>query len=121
MAEKQDKEKCIFCDIAKGKIPSEKIYEDDKFFAIKDINPKIKGHTIVICKQHYKNLIDMPSSLYGEFLEAAEKVALELIKEQNAQGFNLHMNNFKCAGQLVEHVHIHVLPRYEKDNFKACA
>ena len=71
---------CIFCKIAGGEIPSEKILETDNFFAIKDIHPKTQGHSIVISKKHYKTLLDMPSSLLGEFLETGKKLALKLLK-----------------------------------------
>ena len=67
--------------------------------------------------KHYENLIDMPASLYGEFLETAQEVAVKLIKEKNAGGFNLAMNNGEAAGQLVNHAHLHVLPRKQGDGF----
>jgi histidine triad (HIT) family protein len=111
-------EDCIFCKIIKGEIPSEKILETDNFFAIKDINPKTSGHSLVISKKHYQTLLDVPSSLFGEFLETAKKLALKLMKEEAAEGFNLIMNNYRIAGQLVPHIHIHVLPRKKEDNFK---
>ena len=110
-------EDCIFCKISAGEIPSEKILETDNFFVIKDINPKTKGHSLVISKKHFKTLLDMPSSLFGEFLETAKDAAFNLLKEEQAGGFNLAMNNFKIAGQLVDHVHLHVLPRKEGDGF----
>ena len=105
---------CIFCKIAKGEIPSEKILETENFFAIKDIHPKTQGHSLIISKKHYKTLLDMPASLLGEFLETAKILSLKLIDEEKAQGFNLVMNNYEVAGQLVPHVHLHVLPRYKK-------
>ncbi len=109
---------CIFCKIAKGEIPSEKILETDNFFAIKDIHPKTKGHSLVISKKHYQTLLDVPSSLFGEFLEAGKKLALQLLKEEKAEGFNLVINNYKVAGQLVPHIHLHILPRKKDDGFR---
>jgi len=106
-------EDCIFCKIVRGEIESEKIAESENFFAIKDINPKTKGHSLVISKKHYKTFLDMPSSLFGEFLEETKKLALKLMDEEKAEGFNLVMNNYKVAGQLVPHAHIHILPRYD--------
>jgi len=117
----EKKEDCIFCKIVSGEIPAEKVYEDDNFIAIKDVHPLVEGHCVVLSKKHFVNLIDCPASLYGEFLEAAEKTAMKLIKEVNAEGFNLHMNNFEVAGQVVKHMHLHVLPRKKGDGFKACA
>jgi len=109
---------CIFCKIAKGEIPTEKILESDNFFAIKDLNPKTKGHSLVISKKHYKTLLDMPSSILGEFLETAKELALNLLKEEKAEGFNLVINNYEVAGQIVPHVHIHILPRKKQDGFR---
>ena len=109
---------CIFCKIASGEISAEKILDSDNFFAIKDINPKTKGHSLIISKKHYKTLIDMPDSLLGEFLEKTKKLALKLLKEENAEGFNLIMNNYEIAGQIVPHVHIHILPRKKQDGFR---
>jgi len=108
---------CIFCKIANGEIESRKIFESDNFFAIKDVNPKVEGHSLVIPKKHYETLLDMPPTLYGEFLESAKEVALKLIEETKAEGFNLVINNKKVAGQLVPHVHLHVFPRKKGDGF----
>tara|TARA_Y100000310_G_scaffold338341_1_gene427705 strand:+ start:221 stop:577 length:357 start_codon:yes stop_codon:yes gene_type:complete len=115
MAEDKD---CIFCKIIKGEIPSEKILDEDNFFAIKDINPKTEGHSLVISKKHYKTLLDLPNTLLGEFLETAKKLALKLMDEQKASGFNLVMNNYEIAGQIVPHVHMHILPRTKGDGFR---
>ena len=112
---------CIFCKIANGEITSKKIFETENFFAIKDINPKVEGHTLVISKKHYNTLVDVPASLLGEFLETVRKLALNLLNEEKAEGFNLHMNNFKVAGQLVPHFHMHILPRKNNDGFEPCA
>lgn len=109
---------CVFCKIIKGEIQAEKILETDNFFAIKDINPKTKGHSLIISKKHYNTLLDVPSSLFGEFFGAGKELAIKLLKEENAEGFNLVMNNHKVAGQLVPHVHLHILPRKKDDRFK---
>jgi histidine triad (HIT) family protein len=111
-------EDCIFCKIAREEVPSEKLLETDNFFAIKDINPKVKGHGLVISRRHYTTLLDMPSSLFGEFLETAKELTLKLLDEEKAEGFNLIMNNYEVAGQLVPHVHLHILPRRKGDGFK---
>ena len=111
-------EDCIFCKIAKGEIKSEKILETNNFFAIKDIHPKTQGHSLVISKKHYRTLLDMPSSLLGEFLETGKELALKLLKEEKADGFNLVVNNYEVAGQLVPHVHLHILPRKKDDGFR---
>jgi len=91
--------------------------ENGIFGIIKDVNPKTRGHSLVISKKHYETFLDMPSSLFGEFLETAKKAVLKLMKEEKAEGFNLVMNNYKVAGQLVPHTHLHILPRYKGDGF----
>jgi histidine triad (HIT) family protein len=108
---------CIFCKIVDGEIPSEKILETDNFIVIKDVNPKVEGHTLVIPKKHYSTLLDVPAPLLGEFLEAAKEASLKLIDETKAEGFNLVMNNYEVAGQVVDHAHIHILPRKKGDGF----
>jgi len=109
---------CIFCKIVAGEIPSKKVYEDDNFIGFLDINQAVDGKTLVIPKKHYKTLLDMPSSLGNEMLEAVKKVALKLIDEGKAEGFNVLMNNFEVAGQVVPHAHIHILPRKKDDGLK---
>lgn len=109
---------CIFCKIVIGEIPAQVIFESDNFIVIKDIKPKTDGHSLIIPKNHYRTLLDMEFSLYGEFLECAKETALKFMNENKAEGFNLIMNNFKVAGQLVEHAHLHVIPRYKTDNFR---
>jgi len=113
-------EDCIFCKIAKGKVDSI-IYENDNFFSIQDANPIIKGHSLVISKKHFETILDMPDSLGPELLDCIKKTALKLIDEFKAEGFNLHANTFKVAGQLVNHVHFHIFPRKEGDGFRSCA
>lgn len=104
---------CIFCKIAKGEIPSEKIYEDDNFFSIPDANQQVEGHSLVISKKHFETILDLPSTLGTELLDCIKKTALILIDKHKSEGFNIVNNNFECAGQIVKHFHIHILPRKE--------
>jgi len=106
---------CIFCKIANGDISSEKIFENDNFFSIFDAAPQIKGHVLVISKKHFKTTLDMPNSLGPELLDCIKKTALRLMEKNNAEGFNIVSNNFEWAGQVVKHVHFHVLPRKKGD------
>ena len=115
----EDKNKdCIFCKIVKGEIPAEKIYSDDNFIGILDINPEAEGHTLIIPKKHFKTILDTPNSLGNEFLEAIKNVALKLAKDKKADGFNIIFNVNRLAGQEVDHVHCHVIPRKENDGCK---
>lgn len=112
---------CIFCKIIKKEIAAEIILENEEFIVIKDIQPKTKGHSLVIPKQHYKTFLDIPEYLYKNLLETTRKTTEKLMKEEKAEGFNLIMNNFESAGQVVMHAHIHILPRKSGDNFKVNA
>jgi histidine triad (HIT) family protein len=112
------KEDCIFCKIVSGEISSKKLYEDDNFLVVLDAFPQVEGHTLIISKKHFRNLLDMPSTLGNEMISIAKKVAFDIIKEGKAEGFNLVINNEECAGQAVFHTHIHILPRKKGDGFK---
>ena len=109
---------CIFCKIAKGEIPAEKIYENDNFFSVPDANPVIKGHSLIISKKHFETALDMPNSLGLELLDCIKNTALKLMEKYNAEGFNLINNNFEVAGQVVNHVHFHIIPRKKEDGKK---
>lgn len=113
-----EKSDCIFCKIVKGEIPCEKVFEDDNFIGIFDAKPKASGHTLIIPKNHYNNILDMPESLGNELLSAIKTISLKLIKEGKGEGFNIIMNNFPAAGQVVMHSHVHIIPRKTGDGLK---
>jgi histidine triad (HIT) family protein len=108
-------EDCLFCKMSSGEIPVKKIYENSNFFSIFDINQEIKGHALVICKKHFDNSLSLPNSLGAELLDCTKNTALKLMKEDHADGFNVLNNNFKSAGQIVNHFHLHILPRRKDD------
>ncbi len=109
---------CVFCKIAIGEIKQEKIAESDLFFAIHDIHPHAKGHSLIIPKKHFVTLLDIPNKLGNEMLEFTKKVASKLLDEKLGDGFNLIMNNLAVAGQVVMHAHIHIIPRKEGDGIR---
>ena len=111
-------EECVFCKIAKGEIPEKRIYENDNFFSILDANPVVEGHSLVISKKHFETILDMSSSLGHELLDCIKHTSLKLIKDFNAEGFNVINNNFEVAQQIVKHVHFHIIPRKKDDGFK---
>lgn len=111
-------EDCIFCKMASGEIPVEKIKETDNFFVIKDKYPLSEGHSLIITKKHYDNLLHTPSLLGNELLTLAKEIYLNLAKEIKSEGFNLVQNNFKVAGQAINHIHFHIIPRKENDGIK---
>ena len=108
---------CIFCKIVNGEIPSYKVYEDNKYLAFLDISQTTKGHTLLIPKKHYSNLLELETSEYSDLLSVIKKIALGIKKETNALGFNILNNCGEEAGQTVMHFHIHIIPRYESDTF----
>ena len=112
-------EECIFCKISKGEIPSMKVYEADDALAFLDINPRNKGHTLVIPKRHYETVMEMPDEEVGELFKTVKKIAMAVKEGVEASGVNISQNNGKAAGQVVPHVHFHVIPRFETDQVKA--
>lgn len=111
-------EECIFCKIATNGNSEEVIYENDNFFSIPDANPKLKGHSLVISKKHFENVLDLPPSTGQELLDCIKNTAVKILKKLNAEGFNVVNNNFPAAGQIINHVHFHILPRNKNDGFK---
>ncbi len=109
---------CIFCKIVVGDVPAEKIYEDDKVVAFLDISPITKGHTLIIPKQHYKDILDTPDEVLSDLISAVKKIAPSVKRGVGADGFNLGVNNGAAAGQVVYHLHFHIIPRFEYDNLK---
>jgi histidine triad (HIT) family protein len=111
---------CIFCQIINGKAePGKgKVYEDDKFMAILDLYPKAKNHTLIISKKHYKTLLDLPTSQGNELQEAIKNVSLDLINTKKAEAINVLSNVGEIAGQIVSHLHVHIIPRKKDDNLK---
>ena len=109
---------CIFCKIVKGEIPcgKGKIWEDCDFLAFLDINPVGEGHTLVIPKKHFENIFDISEEISRKYLNAVKKTAEILMKKYNSDGFNIVNNNGKSAGQVVNHIHFHILPRKKGDN-----
>ena len=104
---------CIFCKIIKGDIPSYKIYEDEKVLAFLDIKPLSKGHTLVLPKKHYENILDIPEELYEYMSKIVKRVSLKIKQTYTPEGILINQNNGKRAGQEVPHIHIHIKPIYE--------
>lgn len=109
---------CIFCKLANGVFPTNSIYEDENFNVILDISPATKGHALILPKNHYKNLFEVPEDTAAEAMKLAKKLATEMTEKLNADGFNLLQNNNEAAGQTVYHFHMHLIPRYENDGQK---
>ncbi len=106
---------CIFCRIASGQAPAARVLETPGVLAFLDIAPVHYGHTLVIPKEHYPTLLELPDDLWTELGSVSRRVARALRTTLEAPGFNIGMNNFEAAGQAVFHAHLHVVPRYFGD------
>lgn len=109
---------CIFCKIANGEVSSKTLYEDDKFRVILDLGPATKGHALILPKEHYPNLYELPEELAGEAMKVAKKEMVKMTERLGCEGFNLIQNNGDMAGQTVFHFHMHMIPRYQADGQK---
>ena len=111
-------ENCIFCKIANGEIPSKTLYEDESYRVILDLGPATKGHALILPKDHYANLFELPEESAAGVMKLAKKLGAQMKENLKADGFNLVQNNGECAGQTVFHFHLHLIPRYEGDGQK---
>lgn len=109
---------CIFCKIVAGQVPSKLLFETEKTQAFLDAFPAAKGHSLIIPKTHYETLLEIPEEDLKDAIVVAKKVAGAVVKATNADGFNLVQNNKEAAGQLVKHVHFHLVPRFKDDGLK---
>ena len=107
---------CIFCSIVAGDIPAIKVYEDAETLSFMDINPGNPGHLLVIPKQHYRNVFDIPAETAGKIMEIGAKVAGVIKDVLNPDGLNLFQSSEAAAFQSVFHFHLHLLPRWEGDS-----
>ncbi|MCM1235780.1 MAG: HIT family protein [Ruminococcus flavefaciens] len=107
---------CIFCKIANGEIPSKTLFEDDEFRVILDLGPATKGHALILPKDHYANLCELPEEMASKVMLLAKKMTMQMTDKLKCDGFNLVQNNGEVAGQTVFHFHMHLIPRYKNDN-----
>ncbi|MCX6798574.1 MAG: HIT family protein [Candidatus Diapherotrites archaeon] len=107
---------CVFCRVVKGEIPAVKLYEDAIVLSFLDIKPAAKGHAIVIPKNHYKTLLDVPHEEMKAVMAAVQKVAAAIMAEiPGVEGFNVLQSNSEAAGQVIPHIHFHIIPRKKGD------
>lgn len=106
---------CIFCKIAGGEIPAATLYEDQDFRVILDLGPASRGHALILPKEHYANLFEMPEELLGRAAALAKKMGSAMKRALGCDGLNIVQNNGEAAGQTVFHFHIHLIPRYGND------
>lgn len=110
-------EECLFCKIVRGEIPSAALLENEKVLSFLDINPVNHGHALVIPKKHVETLIEAEPDELENCIVTARQVAGAIVEATGAEGFNLLQNNGRCSGQVVPHMHFHVIPRWSDDGF----
>jgi histidine triad (HIT) family protein len=109
---------CIFCKIIKSEIPSAKVYEDELVYAFLDISPINHGHVLVIPKEHHESSATIPEAVAGRMFRVASRVGVALKRKFDWDAFNLHLADGTAAGQVVNHAHLHVVPRGVEDGFR---
>lgn len=109
---------CLFCKIIAGEIPAAKVYEDEHTFAFLDIKPVNPGHTLVVPKAHAVGIADASDDALVAVMRAVKKIAPGILGAVGADGYNIGVNQGSVAGQLVMHLHVHVMPRFPNDGHK---
>ncbi len=106
---------CIFCKIGKKEIQSYIIDETDNFIAVLDINPHAPGHTLVLPKEHIVNFVDIPEEVEKELVDFLKSIIKKLGEKLNTVDFTIGINEGKLAGRAIDHLHIHIMPRFKND------
>jgi histidine triad (HIT) family protein len=109
---------CIFCKIVAGEIPAQRVDEDEHTIAFMDISPWTRGHSLVVPREHVRNLYEIDSERLGRTAEAAQRLALRMKERLGCDGINLINSCEPAAWQTVFHFHVHVIPRYDDDPMK---
>jgi histidine triad (HIT) family protein len=101
---------CPFCKIAEGIASASLVYEDDNVLAFLDINPSNIGHTLVVPRDHWENIFEIPEKILAEIIVVTKKISTTIKKTVNAQGIKIIQLNGRAAGQMVMHIHFHIIP-----------
>jgi len=109
---------CVFCKIIAKELPSYCIYEDELFKVILDINPSSTGHSLILTKAHFENIYELGEKEASNIMSVALKISKNLKEALNCDGLNILQNNGAEAGQVVNHYHMHLIPRYKNDGIK---
>lgn len=107
---------CIFCKIIAKEIPAHKVYEDEYALGILDIHPRAPGHTMIIPRSHVETIIEVPNGELESLFSAVKKMTTVLKNALVADGFTIGVNHGKASGQEVDHLHIHIIPRWYTDD-----
>jgi histidine triad (HIT) family protein len=106
---------CPFCSIASGKAPASIVYEDATVLAFMDLNPVNDGHTLVVPREHWENIYEIPEKTLAEMAPVIKRVSAAVKKTVGADGISVLQLNGRAAGQMVMHFHVHIIPRFSED------
>ncbi len=106
---------CLFCKIVNGKIPAEKVYEDEKFLAFMDLKPVNPGHVLLVPKNHYEDFVSASAEELQGIVPLMQKIAQAIMISLHYPACNISTNNGSEAGQVIKHLHFHIVPRREGD------
>ena len=107
---------CVFCKIVAVELPAAVVFEDDAVAAFLDINPLSDGHVLIVPREHYTDLSDLPAEVSGRLFRCVPKLARAIVDVTSAAGYNVLVNSGRIAGQVVPHVHVHIIPRHPADD-----
>lgn len=105
-------QECVFCRIVRGELPAAKVFEDDDALVFMDINPVVKGHALVIPKAHHDPITATPPEVLCKLITVVQRIARAQVAAFSADGINVSQANGRTAGQIVPHIHFHVIPRF---------
>lgn len=112
------KDNCIFCKIVNNELPSWTIYEDERFRVILNRWPVTEGHALILPKEHFENIYDLPEDWCADLMKVAKKMSIRMKQALHCDGINLQNNNEAAAGQTIFHFHMHLIPRYQDNSQK---
>jgi histidine triad (HIT) family protein len=103
-------ESCVFCKIALKEAPASKVYEDEQVIAFMSIKPISMGHTLVVPKRHYRDIFETPEEEIAYLYRIVKRIAHAVEKAERAEGIRVVQNNGEAAGQVIFHLHVHIIP-----------
>jgi len=106
---------CAFCKIVRGEAPADRLYEDDLVLAFLHVAPLNRGHALVIPKVHHTSITTVSADAVGRMMDVGARLGIAIRRAVDGDGFNLLLANGACAGQIVPHAHLHVIPRHAED------